>query len=114
MKIVVCVKQVPATSEIKINPETNTLERTGLPSRVNSYDEYAIEEALRTKEKVNGYITAISMGPPQAKEALRDCLAVGVDEAVSAGLERPGPFKAASPHPYPSSPGLKQHSDGGL
>lgn len=82
MRIIVCVKQVPAIADIKINPETKTLNRTGLPSRINSYDEYAIEEALRVKEKFGGHITAISMGPPQAEEILVRCLALGVDESI--------------------------------
>lgn len=83
MKIAVCIKQVPATTEVKINPETNTLIREGIPNEINPFDLYAIEEALRVKERLGGgTVVAISMGPPQAMEALREAIAMGVDEAV--------------------------------
>lgn len=82
MKIVVCVKQVPAVTEIKIDPKTNTLIREGVPSELNPFDEFAVEEALRTCEKYGGHVTAISMGPLQAEETLAICLAMGVDEAI--------------------------------
>ncbi len=82
MNIVVLIKQVPDTSEVKINRETNTLIRDGVPSIVNPYDLYAIEEALRLREKHGGKVTAITMGPPQAAEALKDAVSLGVDEAV--------------------------------
>ncbi|NLY75536.1 MAG: electron transfer flavoprotein subunit beta/FixA family protein [Firmicutes bacterium] len=82
MKIVVCVKQVPDTTEVKINPETNTLVREGVASVVNPFDMYAVEEALRIKEKLGGTVVALSMGPPQAAEALKETIAMGVDEAV--------------------------------
>lgn len=81
MNIVVCVKQVPDTTEIKIDPVTNTLIRAGVPSIVNPFDAYALEMAVRLKEKVGGTVTALCMGPQQAKEALRQCLAVGADKA---------------------------------
>ena len=71
MNIIVCIKQVPDTTEVKINPETGTLIREGVPSIVNPFDMYAIEEGLRLKEKHGGKVTVISMGPPQAKEALQ-------------------------------------------
>ncbi|WP_312419826.1 electron transfer flavoprotein subunit beta/FixA family protein [Anaerospora hongkongensis] len=81
MEIVVCVKQVPDTNEIKIDPVTNTLIRQGVPSIINPFDKNAVEAALQLKEKHGGKITVISMGPPQAKDALKECLAMGVDEA---------------------------------
>jgi electron transfer flavoprotein beta subunit len=82
MNIIVCIKQVPDTTDVQINPETGTLMRDGVPSIVNPFDMYAIEEALRLKEKYGGKVTAITMGPPQAKEALRDCISLGVNEAI--------------------------------
>ena len=82
MKIIVCIKQVPDTTEVTINPETGTLMREGVPSIVNPFDLYAIEEGLRIKEKIGGTITVVTMGPPQAKEALLECISMGVDEAI--------------------------------
>lgn len=82
MNIIVCIKQVPDTQDIRINPETNTLMREGVQSIVNPFDMYAIEEALRIKEKLGGKITVISMGPPQAGEALREAVSMGVDDMV--------------------------------
>ena len=82
MNIIVLVKQVPDTSEVKINRETNTLIRDGVPSIINPYDMYAIEEALRLREKHGGKVTAVTMGPPQAAEALKEAVAMGVDDVV--------------------------------
>ncbi|CVK19790.1 electron transfer flavoprotein subunit beta/FixA family protein [Sporomusa sphaeroides] len=82
MEIIVCVKQVPDTTEVKIDPQTNTLIRQGVPSIVNPFDKNALEEALKLKEKHGGQVTVISMGPPQAAEALKECIAMGADEAV--------------------------------
>lgn len=82
MNIVVCVKQVPDTTEVKIDPVTNTLIRQGVPSIVNPFDKNAVEAALQLKEKHGGTVTVVSMGPPQAKEALKECLAMGADEAI--------------------------------
>lgn len=82
MNIIVLVKQVPDTSEVKINRETNTLIRDGVPSIINPYDRYAIEEALRLREKHGGKVTAVTMGPPQAVEALKEAVSLGVDEVV--------------------------------
>ena len=82
MEIVVCVKQVPDTTEVKIDPVTNTLIRQGVPSIVNPFDKNAVEAAIVLKEKHGGKVTVISMGPPQAKEALKECLAMGADEAI--------------------------------
>lgn len=81
MRIVVCVKQVPDTTDVKINSETNTLIREGVASITNPFDEFAVEEGLRTREKYGGEVHVISMGPPQAIEVLKNALAVGVDKA---------------------------------
>ncbi len=81
MKIIVCIKQVPNTTEIKIDPVTNTLKRDGVPSIINPDDKTAIEAALQLKEKHGAQVTVISMGPPQAEKALREALAMGADEA---------------------------------
>lgn len=82
MDIVVCIKQVPDTAEVRINPETNTLIRDGVPSIINPYDMHAIEAGLEIREKAGGRVTVITMGPPQAEAALRDAIAMGVDDAV--------------------------------
>lgn len=82
MNIIVCIKQVPDTAEIKIDPVTNTLIRAGVPSIVNPYDKNAVEAALRLKEAYGGKVTVLSMGPPAAENALRECLEMGADEAV--------------------------------
>jgi electron transfer flavoprotein beta subunit len=82
MDIIVCIKQVPDTTEVKINPETNTLIREGVPSIINPFDENAIEAALQLKEKHGGKVTVITMGPPQAAEALRTAMAMGADEII--------------------------------
>jgi electron transfer flavoprotein beta subunit len=82
MRMIVCIKQVPDTADVKIDPRTNTLVREGVRSIVNPFDLYAVEESLRLRERVGGRVTALSMGPPQAEQALRDVLAMGVDDAV--------------------------------
>ncbi len=82
MHFVVCLKQVPDTSEVRIDPNTNTLMREGVPSIINPYDAHALEEAIRLKEKVGGKVTIISMGPPQAKEALKKAMSFGADRAI--------------------------------
>ncbi len=82
MNIIVCIKQVPNTTEVKINPETNTLIREGVESIINPFDTYAIEEGVRLKEKLGGKTIALSMGPPQAEEALREAISLGCDEAI--------------------------------
>jgi electron transfer flavoprotein beta subunit len=81
VKIVVCIKQVPDSTDVKINPETNTLVREGVQSITNPFDEFAVEEALLTKEKYGGEVHVITMGPPQAMEVLKNALAVGADKA---------------------------------
>lgn len=80
MQIVVCIKQVPDTAEVRINPETNTLIREGVPSIINPYDVHAIEAALQIREKTGGKVIVITMGPPQAEEALREAIAMGADD----------------------------------
>ncbi|KUO73271.1 MAG: electron transfer flavoprotein subunit beta [Desulfosporosinus sp. BRH_c37] len=82
MHYVVCLKQVPDTSEVRIDPITNTLMREGVPSIINPYDAHALEEAMRLKEKVGGKVTIVSMGPPQAKEALKKAMSYGADRAI--------------------------------
>jgi electron transfer flavoprotein beta subunit len=79
---IVCIKQVPDTTEVKIDPVRGTLIREGVPSILNPFDTYAIEEALRLKEQFGGKVTAISMGPPQAVEVLKEAVAMGCDEAI--------------------------------
>lgn len=82
MNILVCVKQVPDTTEIKINPETNTLIRDGVPSIVNTFDAFALEAAARIKDRdPDSKIVVVSMGPEQAKNALKECLAIAADKA---------------------------------
>jgi electron transfer flavoprotein alpha/beta subunit len=82
MNIIVCIKQVPDTTDIKIDPVTNTLIREGVESIINPFDLYAIEEAIRLKEQHGGKITALSMGPPQVELALREAVSMGIDEIV--------------------------------
>jgi len=81
MKIVVCIKQVPDTNEVKLDPKTNRLIRDGVPSIINHDDKAGIEAALQLKERVGGTVTVVCMGPPQADVALREALAMGCDEA---------------------------------
>jgi electron transfer flavoprotein beta subunit len=82
MRIVVCIKQVPDSAEVRINPETNTLIRDGVPTIINPYDVHALEAGLQIREKTGGKVTVLTMGPPQAETALRDAIAMGADEAV--------------------------------
>lgn len=81
MKIIVCIKQVPNTTEIKIDPVTNTLKRDGVPSIINPDDKAALEAALQLKEQCSAEVVVITMGPPQAEKALREALAMGADSA---------------------------------
>ena len=82
MNIVVCLKQVPGTTDVKIDPNTNTLIRQGIENIINPFDTYAIEEAVRLKEKHGGKVTVITMGPPQADAALREAVSLSADEAI--------------------------------
>ena len=81
MNVLVCVKQVPDTTEIKIDPVTNTLIREGVPSILNTFDTYALEAALRLKDSEKAKVTVISMGLPKAKDVLKEAISVGADEA---------------------------------
>jgi len=85
IKIVVCIKQVPGTTEIKIDPETNTLIREGIENIINPFDAYAIEEGVRIRERFNDgevEVIALTMGPPQSREILKEAISVGVDRAI--------------------------------
>ncbi|UCB42566.1 MAG: electron transfer flavoprotein subunit beta/FixA family protein [Dehalococcoidales bacterium] len=82
MNIIVCLKQVPGTTDVKIDPETNTLRREGTKNVVNPFDTYALEEGVRLRERYGGRVTALSMGPPQAEEMLREAISCGADEAI--------------------------------
>lgn len=111
MNVAVCIKQVPDTTELHIDPETNTLIREGVDAVLNPLDEFPLEAALRLREAVGGRVTAVTMGPPAAAEVLRTAVALGADRAVllsdrafagadtwstsltlAAGLRRAGPF----------------------
>jgi len=82
MNIIVCIKQVPDTTEIKIDPKTGTLKREGVPSIINPEDKNAIEAAVQLKETNKAKVTVLTMGPPQAEAALREALSMGCDEAI--------------------------------
>lgn len=82
MRIIVCVKQVPETTEVQIDPESGTLMREGISATLNPFDTYALEEALRLRERYGGEVTALSMGPPQAEAVLKDSIALGCDRGI--------------------------------
>lgn len=82
MNIIVCVKQVPGTNEVKMNKETNTIIRDSVEAIINPFDEYAIEEGVRIKEKTDGKVMVLSMGIPKVADLLKETIAVGVDDAV--------------------------------
>jgi len=82
MKIIVCVKQVPDAKDVRLDPKTNTLAREGVQSIMNPYDRHALEEGVRLKEQYGGTVTAVSMGPPQAQETLREAISCGADDAI--------------------------------
>ncbi len=82
MNIIVCLKQVPGITEVKIDPQNNTLIRQGIKNIINPFDTYALEEGVRLKERYSGKVTAISMGPPQAVEMLREAISLGADDAI--------------------------------
>lgn len=82
MNIIVSIKQVPDTTEMKIDPRTNTLIREGVKSIINPYDKNAIEQAIRLKEEHGGKVTVITMGPPQARNALKEAYGMGADEVI--------------------------------
>jgi len=82
MNIIVCIKQVPNTTDVKIDPVTNTLIRDGVESVINPFDAYAIEEGVRLKERFGGKVTVVTMGPPQAENALKEAISLGCDEGI--------------------------------
>lgn len=82
MKILVCIKQVPDSAQIRVHPVTNTIMRQGVPTIINPYDLFALEEALRLRDKFGGEVTVLTMGPPMAADSLRRALAIGADRAV--------------------------------
>jgi len=82
LKILVCVKQVPDVEQLKMDPETGTLIRAGVPTILNPLDANALSAAISVKEQYGGEITLITMGPPMAEEVLRECIAVGADKAI--------------------------------
>ncbi len=82
MHIVVCNKQVPDSAQIRVHPVTNTIMRQGVPAIVNPYDLFALEEALRLKDRFGGRVTVLCMGPPQAEDALRKCVSFGATDAI--------------------------------
>jgi len=82
MNVVVCLKQVPGTTDVKIDPQTNNLIRSGIKNIINPFDTYALEEGVRIKERCGGKVTVISMGPPQAEQMLRESISLGADEAI--------------------------------
>lgn len=82
MHNVVCIKQVPDSAQIRVHPVTNTIMRQGVPAIINPYDLFALEEALRLRDRFGGTVTVVTMGPPQAEAALRKALGFGADEAI--------------------------------
>ena len=82
MNILVCIKQVPDTKDVRLDPVTNTMAREGVESIMNPFDRHALEEAVRIKEAHGGIVTALSMGPPQAEAVLREAISCGADEGV--------------------------------
>ena len=97
MKIVVCIKQVPDTTEIKLDPATGTMIRDGVPSIMNPDDKGGLEMALALKDKYGAQVTVITMGPPQADDILREAFAMGADRAIhlSDRKFRPGHYRPA-------------------
>ncbi|MGI6038530.1 MAG: electron transfer flavoprotein subunit beta/FixA family protein, partial [Limnochordia bacterium] len=111
MEIIVCIKQVPDVQEVAIDPETGVLQRAGVEAKMNPYDLYALEAALRLKERVGGRVRTITMGPPQAEAVIRESFMMGADAGVlltdpkfagadtlataftlSQGIQKMGPF----------------------
>lgn len=80
MNIIVCIKQVPGTNKVEVDEKTGVLKRSGVDSKMNPYDLYALETALRLKEEMGGKVTVITMGPPQAKEVIMEAFSMGADE----------------------------------
>ncbi|AWK87335.1 electron transfer flavoprotein subunit beta/FixA family protein [Azospirillum thermophilum] len=82
MHIVVCIKQVPDSAQIRIHPVTNTIMRQGVPAIINPFDLFSLEEALRLKDRFGARVTVLTMGPPMAETSLRKALSLGADDAV--------------------------------
>ncbi len=82
MHIVVCIKQVPDSAQIRVHPVTNTIMRQGVPTIINPYDLFSLETALRLRDEIGGAVTVLTMGPPSAEDALRKALTFGADRAV--------------------------------
>jgi len=82
MDIIVCIKQVPDARDVRLDPETNTLAREGVEAIMNPFDRHALEEAVCLKERLGGKVTVLSMGPPQARDVLREAISCGADEGV--------------------------------
>ncbi|MBI1867689.1 MAG: electron transfer flavoprotein subunit beta/FixA family protein [Methylocystis sp.] len=82
MKILVCIKQVPDSAQIRVHPVTNTIMRQGVPTIINPYDLFSLEEALRLRDRFGGEVSVLTMGPPMAAESLRKALAIGADRAI--------------------------------
>jgi electron transfer flavoprotein beta subunit len=82
VNVVVCLKQVPGTTDVRIDPQTNNLIRQGIKNVINPFDTYALEEGVRLKERFGGKVVVLSMGPPQAQEMLREAISLGADEAI--------------------------------
>jgi electron transfer flavoprotein beta subunit len=82
LDIIVCIKQVPGTTEVKMNKETNTIIREGVEAVINPFDSYAVEEGVRLKEKTSGKVTALSMGIPAVCEILKETISLGVDDTI--------------------------------
>ncbi len=98
LKIIVCIKQVPETQEVRLDPVTHTLKREGIAAIINPFDLYALEEGLRVKDAHGGTVTLLTMGPPQAEAALREALGYGADAAVLFPI-RPLPGPTPGPRP---------------
>src|SRR5437762_13027861 len=99
MHAVVSIKQVPDTAEVRIDPRTNTMIRSGVPSIVNPEDVHAIEEAVRLKERFGGKVTIVTMGPNQAVAAIREAISLGADEGALCGDRGfAGPATLATPY----------------
>ena len=82
LKIIVCIKQVPGTTKVDIDPETGVLKRSGVSAKMNPYDLFGLETALRLKAEYGAHITVISMGPPQAETVIREAYMMGADDGV--------------------------------
>lgn len=110
MNILVCIKQVPDSNKVEVDPVTGVLKRNGVESKMNPYDLYAIETALRIKEKLGGTITALSMGPGQAAGVIKEAFAMGVDHGILLSDRKFGGADVLATS-YTISQGIKQSGD---